>query len=317
MSERRVTPGSPEAHARSTGNGTGGLPYVRLLGAQLAIGAAAIFARFALAGAGPLAVSALRLGIAALAMLAFAGGLQKISARREFALGIAGFALAVHFAAWIASLLYTSVAISTLLVTTTPLWTELYEVVRERRAPARSFFTSLGLAFSGVALIVLHHSVTPAPIPGRALVGDALALLGSIALGAYLLIVRDSGARHAQPLATQQIVARTYSWAALALVIGAVAAHEPAPRLTAVDAWLGILAMALVSQLLGHTALNAALRDFSPSTIALSTLLEPVIAGLLAAALFGEALGPAAIAGGALVLAAIAITLRRTAGFRP
>ncbi len=49
-------------------------------------------------------------------------------------------------------------------------------------------------------------------------------------------------------------------------------------------AWLGILAMALVSQLLGHTALNAALRDFTPSTIALTTLLEPVIAGLLAAA---------------------------------
>jgi len=293
------------------------LPYVRLLGAQLAIGAAAIFARFALAGAGPLAVSAVRLGIAALAMLALAGALRKISARRELALGIAGLALAVHFAAWIASLLYTSVAISTLLVTTTPLWTELYEVIRERRAPTRSFFLSLGLAVSGVALIVLHHTATPAPVAGRGLVGDALALVGSIAIGAYLLIVRDAGVRHLRPLATQQIVARTYSWAALGLVIGAVAAHEPAPRPTAVDAWLGIIAMALVSQLLGHTALNAALRDFSPSTIALSTLLEPVIAGLLAAALFGEALGPTAIAGGALVLAAIAITLRRTASARP
>jgi len=292
------------------------LPYVRLLSAQLAIGAAAIFARFALAGAGPLAVSALRLGIATLAMLAFAGALQKISARRELAFGIAGLALAVHFAAWIASLLYTSVAISTLLVTTTPLWTELYEVVRERQAPTRSFCLSLGLAFCGVVLIVLHRT-TPAPVPGRALLGDGLALIGSAAIAAYLLIVRDAGARHVRPLATQQIVARTYSWAALGLVVGAVAAHEPAPRLSAVDAWSGILAMALVSQLLGHTALNAALRDFSPSTIALSTLLEPVIAGLLAAALFGEALGPTAIAGGALVLAAIAITLRRTASTRP
>ncbi len=289
------------------------MPYVRLLGAQVAIGAAAIFARFALSGAGPLAVSALRLGIAALAMLALAGPLQKISLRRELAFGVAGLILALHFAAWIASLLYTSVALSTLLVTTTPIWTELYEVVRERRAPPRSFVASLGLAFAGVALIVLHRTATPAPIAGRAVFGDALALIGSLAIGAYLLIVRDAGARHAQPLATAQIVARTYSWAALCLVIGAVAAREPAPHLTAVAAWLGILAMALVSQLLGHTALNAALRNFSPSTVALSTLLEPVIAGLLAAALFGEALGLAAIAGGALVLAAIAITLRRTA----
>jgi len=302
-----------EARRSTASNATRGLPYVRLLGAQFAIGAAAIFARFALSGAGPVTVSALRLGIAACAMLALAGPLQKISLRRELALGVAGVILALHFAAWIASLLYTSVALSTLLVTTTPLWTELYEVVRERRAPTRSFLASLVLAFGGVALIVLHRTATPAPIAGRALAGDALALIGSLAIGAYLLIVRDAGARHAQPLATAQIVARTYSWAALCLLIGAVAAREPAPRLTAVTAWLGILAMALVSQLLGHTALNAALRNFSPSTVALSTLLEPVIAGLLAAALFGEALGSATIAGGALVLAAIAITLRRTA----
>lgn len=264
-----------------------------------------------------MAVSALRLGIAALAVLALAGSWQKISPRRELAFGIAGLALAVHFASWVASLLYTSVALSTLLVTTTPLWTEVYEVVRERRAPTRSFVGSLGLALGGVALITLGGTAAAAPVAGRALAGDALALVGSIAIGAYLLIVRDAGARHARPLATAQIVARTYSWAALWLLLWAMVAHEPAPPLTAVAAWFGILAMALISQLLGHTALNAALRNFSPSTVALSTLLEPAIAGLLAAALFGEALGLAAIAGGALVLAAIAITLRRTAASHP
>ncbi|MDQ2907937.1 MAG: DMT family transporter [Candidatus Eremiobacteraeota bacterium] len=293
------------------------MPYVRLLGAQLAIGAAAIFARFALAGGGPLAVSALRLGIAALVVLAFAGTLRRLSARRELAFGIAGLALAVHFATWIASLLYTSVAISTLLVTTTPLWTELYELLRAHRPPQRAFLAALACAFAGVALIVLQRAATPAPVPGSALLGDALALAGSLAIGAYLIIVRDAGARHADALATRQIVARTYSWAALLLCAAAVGARQPAPPFGDVAAWLGILAMALVSQLVGHTALNASLRDFSPSTIALTTLLEPVIAGLLAAALFRESLTPQAIAGGALVLGAIAITLRRTASARP
>jgi drug/metabolite transporter (DMT)-like permease len=68
--------------------------------------------------------------------------------------------------------------------------------------------------------------------------------------------------------------------------------------------------MALVSQLLGHTALNAALRWFSPSAIAFTTVLEPVIAGALAWIAFGEALRPPALAGAVLVLAGIAVVLR-------
>jgi DME family drug/metabolite transporter len=67
--------------------------------------------------------------------------------------------------------------------------------------------------------------------------------------------------------------------------------------------------MALVSQLLGHTALNAALRDFTPSIVAFSTLLEPLAAALLAAITFHEFLGPATIAGGVLVLGAVAVAL--------
>ena len=285
------------------------MPYLRLLGAQLAIGAAAIFARFALSGAGPYAVSALRLGLAAAIVLALALPLQRLSIRRELALAGAGAALAVHFATWIASLLYTSVAVSTVFVTTTPLWTEAYEAARRRRAPTRSFALALGLAFTGVALIVFARGSAAAPVPGRALFGDALALTGSIAIGAYLIIVRDAGARHGSPLGTRQIVARTYGWAAFALLIAALIARQPPPAADNVRAWFGILAMALISQLLGHTALNAALRYFSPSTVALTTLLEPAIAAVLAALLFRETLPLQTLAGGALVLAAVAATL--------
>jgi drug/metabolite transporter (DMT)-like permease len=287
-----------------------------LLGAQLAIAAAAIFARYALTGAGPLAVSTLRLGVAALVALAIAGPFVRLSRRRELAFGLAGVALALHFATWIGSLEFTSVAASTLLVTTTPLWTELYDVVRERRPPSAAYLASLALALPGVALLVSARSPAPAPFPGHALLGDALALAGSIAIGAYLLIVREAG--QATPgagsgrLGTRQVIARTYAWSALALAVAATAARQPPPPLGAATAWGGILAMALISQMLGHTALNAALHDFSPSTISLTTLLEPVFAALLAATLFGETLTLQAVAGGVLVLAAVAVTLRAT-----
>jgi len=279
-----------------------------LLGAQLAIGAAAIFARFALLGAGPIAVSALRLGIATVALAAIVR-IVRLSTRRELAFALAGVALAVHFAAWIASLRYTTVAISTLLVTTTPLWTELYDVAARRRAPARAFVLALVCASAGVALIVLPSASTAAPTPGHASVGAALALVGSLAIGAYLIVVRDAGHTAQGRIPTRQIVLRTYGWATLTLIIAAAFTREGPPALGNGTAWAAIVAMAVVSQLLGHTLLNAALASFTPSTIALATLLEPFIAALLAAAIFHEALAPTTILGGVLVLAAVAVTL--------
>jgi drug/metabolite transporter (DMT)-like permease len=68
--------------------------------------------------------------------------------------------------------------------------------------------------------------------------------------------------------------------------------------------------MALVSQLLGHTAINASLRWFSPSAVSFTNLIEPVAAAVLALFIFGEALAPPAIAGGAVLLIAIGIVLR-------
>jgi drug/metabolite transporter (DMT)-like permease len=283
-----------------------------LLGAQLAIGAAAIFARFALAGAGPFAVSALRLGIATLAVLALGRTFGRLPARKEFAFACAGIALAIHFAAWIASLEYTSVAISTLLVTTTPLWTEAYDALRERRMPSATYTIAMSAALAGVAAIAGARGLRAPPIPGHVLLGDALALCGSFAIGAYLLIVRDAGKAGTGRLPTRTIVVRTYGWATLVLAIGALRTSEWPPELSDASAWAGILAMALVSQLLGHTALNAALRDFTPSIVAMTTLLEPVFAALFAALIFHETLSVQTAIGGVLVLAALGIVLRET-----
>jgi drug/metabolite transporter (DMT)-like permease len=288
------------------------MPYLRLVGAQAAIGAAAIFARFALTGTGPLTAAALRLGIAALPLLALAllGRPRFLGWRREAAFAAAGLALAVHFAAWIGSLLYTTVAISTLLVCTSPIWTGLYDAATGRATP-RGVWWAFLLAAAGLVLVTTQRAGGAAQAsnaPG----GAALALLGSLGIGVYLLIVRSAGARPASgpPLATRHIVARTYTWAALALLPFAAAVGDRPPPAGAWIAWSGILAMALVSQLLGHTALNAALRHFSPSTVALSTVLEPVVAALLAAAIFNETLTPLAAAGGIFILAGIVVALR-------
>lgn len=293
-------------------------PYVPLLGAQVAIGAAAIFARFALLGAGPLAVSAYRMLLAAIVMLAVAfcaGPRSFLGRRRELAFAAAGLLLALHFATWLSSLLYTSVAIAVLLVTTAPLWNAIYELAAARRAPSGSQLVAFALAASGMAAIALQRS-TPAPVPGHVLAGMFLALGGALAISAYFIIVSAAGAApkaHA-PLPTVAIVARTYTWAALALLGCAALAHQHPPAFGDVRAWAGIAAMAFISQLIGHTAMNASLRTFAPSVVAMTTLLEPPLAALLAVFVFGEALSLQTVIGGLAVIAGVAVTLRSTAG---
>ena len=286
------------------------MPYVILGGAQVAVGAAAIFARWALGGADPLAIGAARLAIAAILLLGAAIFMRSRASlrptrRHSVILGFAGLALAIHFSTWIWSLEYTTVAISTLIVTSTPIWTALYDTLVLKRPLSRTATIAFATGIVGMAMVVGFDTTAP-PVAGHQFLGAALAFVGSLAIGAYFILVRE--VRDA--LDTRAIVTRTYSWAAVALVIAAAIAHQPPPPLHATLAWSGILAMALISQLLGHTALNAALRWFSPSAIAFATLLEPVIAAVLALVLFAEAVAPLSIVGGVILLASIGVVLR-------
>lgn len=284
------------------------MKYALLIGAQISIGAAAIFARFALSGAGPIAVAAARLTIAATILLAIAAlasdARVRVRAAEMRVFIAAGLALAVHFATWIGSLQFTSVAVSTLLVSTTPVWTALYDwAIRKQRFGLRSL-GALALGAAGL-YVVTTSNTGRAPIPGHPALGESLAVIGALAIGVYLLLVRGT----ARTLSTRVTVTHTYSVAALALVVGAGAAGQAPPALDDGAAWGGIFGMAILAQLCGHTALNAALRWFSPSAVAFSTVLEPLAAALLAFAVFGERLTGATMAGGGLLLVAIGVFL--------
>ncbi|HLO67172.1 MAG TPA: DMT family transporter [Holophaga sp.] len=280
-----------------------------LLLAQVLVGAAAIFARFALTGADALAVSALRLALAGGPLLAWALArrrLKRLDRSLEAGFAAAGALLALHFVTWIASLGAIPVAISTLLVCTAPVWNTLYDRVAEGRRPGARFWGASLLALAGLGLVCSGPSrgtANPAWIRGC-----ALATAGGMAMAAYLVLVQKLD-RRAGGVPTLGIVARTYAWAALGLVGAAALAGSPPPALGDRPAWMGILGMALVSQMGGHSLLNAAVRRIPAVTVAFTTLLEPVCAGLLAALVFGERLGPAMVAGGALILAGVVLCL--------
>jgi drug/metabolite transporter (DMT)-like permease len=211
---------------------------------------------------------------------------------------LAGAALSLHFATWIAALQFASVAVATLVVCTTPIFTEAWAIARSGRVRARPL-ASIGIAVAGVALVVGMPSRTETPA------GIALAATGALAMAVYLLLVRASDERYT----TLAVVARTFPFACLLLGAAAVLAGDVAPPLDARVAWGGILAMALVSQLFGHTALNAAVRRLSPTFVATTTLLEPAIAALLAALLFHERLSGGTLAGACAILVGIALAI--------
>jgi drug/metabolite transporter (DMT)-like permease len=105
-------------------------PLAVLLFGILSVSAASIMIRFAQKEAPSLVISFYRLGVAdlALAPMVFSkyrNELKALSKKQLFILTISGLFLAVHFAAWVTSLEYTSVASSTVLVTSVPLWVAL------------------------------------------------------------------------------------------------------------------------------------------------------------------------------------------------
>lgn len=286
-------------------------PHAVLIGAQLAVASAAILARTGLAGGlSATSLAAWRLTVASALLVGW------LWVRRDRTGGpdpavpfipsllIAGICLGIHFAAWFASLQRIPVARSTLLVATTPVWTGLAGwLVCGQRLPAR-FWVGLAIAGAGVFLLV------DGGLTGGSLSGDALAVLGAIAITAYLLIVQPIQDR----IGSLRMVAWTYSLAAITLwpavpFFSTTGQVVPTTR----NAWLSIMGMALIPQLLGHTGMNWCLRHFEAGRVAAATLCEPVFAAALAWAFFGEWLSVVQVLGGAVLLAGIALSIERGA----
>ncbi|MDK3258083.1 DMT family transporter [Blastococcus capsensis] len=213
---------------------------------------------------------------------------------------VAGLFLAAHFAAWLPSLSMTTVAVSTALVTTTPIWTALAARISGVHLPAAVWW-GLVLAVVGVALIV----GVDVAVSREALAGDVLALLGAICAGGYVL----AGARARQRLATSAYAVVAYSVCALAIAVSAVLVDAPLAGFQARDWWL-IAAITVSAQLFGHTLLNLVLSSVGPTVVSLAVLLEVPGALVFALVLLGEVPPLLALPGVVLVVAGVALVVR-------
>lgn len=275
-------------------------PYLALLAGVFAVSTGAIFAR--LAGEAPaLVIAAYRVGLATAILIPIAwftvrDELRNLSAR-DFRMAIlSGLFLALHFATWISSLDYTSVANSVVLVNTNPLWVGILTPFITRERIRTIAVISIGISVVGGIIIGYGDFATG----GEALWGDFLALMGSICAAVYILLGRNLRRK----LSLIAYIMVCYGAAAAILWIIVLSLGLPITGFST-QTISAFWAMALIPQLIGHTSYNWSLKWFSAATIAVSLLGEPIGSTILAYFLFDEGLTPYKITGGALILLAI------------
>ncbi|MET7393450.1 DMT family transporter [Dactylosporangium sp. NPDC005572] len=212
---------------------------------------------------------------------------------------LSGLCLAVHFGTWVPSAQLTSVAMSVALVSTTPVWAALISAVRGVRVPA-STWAGIAVAVAGVALAT---GADPDASP-RALLGDALALVGGIAAAGYTLL----GERARATVATTTYTSVCYSVCAVVLLLACLVTGAD---LVGFDGrtWLAIAAMTIGPQLLGHTLINYALRRISATMVAVLLLLEVPGALVIAWLLLDQLPEARTLPGIAVLLAGVAIVV--------
>ena len=279
----------------------------------LAISTAAIFIRLALAvttttGVGfSLFLASTRLNIAALILLPTYPTWSRTQITRGglYYGTLAGLFLALHFAFWITSLSFTSIAASTTLVTTNPIWIAIISWLCYQEKPTK--LTSLGilLAIGGGIIITLSNSEPNVDIIPKPWLGNLLALCGSLMASLYLLSGRSA---KRQGLTTQAYIAIAYTTAAVILL--------PLPLLWGESyfnhppiIYLYSLLMAIFPQLIGHTSFNWAMRHLSPTLVSLVILLEPLGSTTLGLIFLGETPANLVILGGLIVLSGVAIAI--------
>jgi drug/metabolite transporter (DMT)-like permease len=139
-----------------------------------------------------------------------------------------------------------------------------------------------------------------------ALKGDALALLGSLAVVGYFIVGRKARTR----MSLLGYVTPLYATCSMFLLAAVLIKGDRLVPYSASN-WVFLVALAIVPTIIGHTVFNWALKHVRPTAISLAFLGEPVVASLLALIFFAQRPSITTLIGGALVLAGVYLATSR------
>lgn len=218
---------------------------------------------------------------------------------------LAGACLGLHFTLWISSLYFTTVASTSVLVTTHPIILILVESLLMKRSFRKATWTGVFLAFGGAVFLGIADSQAPQQAPDP-LLGNILAFSAAAVFVIYILI----GQRIRQEREWIDYVFPVYSYAAVTCLAMAVVAGENL-LLTNTAGVLAALALAAGPQILGHGSMNYAVKFISPTLLSTLVLAEPLIATIAAYFFFDELPPVISITAMVIILIGITLTWRR------
>lgn len=231
-----------------------------------------------------------------------AGGARGRLGWRIWALaGVAGVFFALDLGLWNTSLGYTSAANATLLGNDAPLVVGLGALLLFHERPRATYWLGLVVALLGMSVIVGWDILTRSPLGA----GDLLALLAGVFYAGYLLTTQRIRARM-DTLPSLWVASATGAILLLAFIL----ATGQALTGYSFNAYLALLGLGLISQLVGWLAINYALGHMPASVVSVTLLAQPILTALFAVVLIHETLESRQIAGGLIALVGIFLVNR-------
>jgi drug/metabolite transporter (DMT)-like permease len=279
-------------------------PRLALVTAICAVSFSSILIR--LTEAPPLVIATYRLGLASVFMISIALAkhelyqLSTLTRKDTAALLLSGFFLYIHFATWITSLFYTTIATSVIIVDSSPLFVVVLSYIFLKETLSAKAVTGIVLSVFGGILIGLSNPVE------QNVIGILLALVGAIGLAVYLVIGRDLRKK----MDTFSYVSGVYFISFVFLFITTLLIRQPLTGYSK-EQFILFFLLAVISSGMGHTLYNYCLKYLKAAVVSVAILGEPLGATVLAILFFKEIPTFFLVTGGMLVIGGIYLVIKK------
>ena len=212
---------------------------------------------------------------------------------------LSGLFMFIHFTSWFFALKLVSVAVAVTLLATLPVFVIFFEYLFYRKIPYPLQLVGIVIAIAGTVLISFPSFGNSSQVTG------ILYMFAAASAGSLYLICSVQAQKQ---LSIWQTVSVMYPTTAFCFLIAVLLTGQTLTGYSS-NTYLWILAVAVVPQFVGHTALNLGCKSLSPVIATTATLVEPAIASVIAWFAFGQNITWFVAVGGIIVLFGVFITI--------